>query len=219
MKKIKILLADDHTILRDGLKTLLTTESNYEIIGEADNGATALKLVEELNPDVLILDINMPQLNGLEVLRSIRQKKLAVRVLVLSMYEAERYILDSFSAGADGYLNKMANMSDFFDAINTIAEGKQYVNEIASKALLSDLRKESTDNIKNEKGERVFLTFREIEIIKLIAKGMTSQEIADKLFISYFTVSKHRKNILHKLKMKNTAELVNYAITNNLTPP
>ncbi len=219
MKKIKILLADDHTILRDGLKTLLTTESNYEIIGEADNGATALKLVEELNPDVLILDINMPQLNGLEVLKSIRQKKLPVRVLVLSMYEAERYILDSFSAGADGYLNKMANMSDFFDAINTIAEGKQYVNEIASKALLSDLRKESTDNIKNEKGERVFLTFREIEIIKLIAKGMTSQEIADKLFISYFTVSKHRKNILHKLKMKNTAELVNYAITNNLTPP
>ncbi|HEX2984026.1 MAG TPA: response regulator transcription factor [Ignavibacteriales bacterium] len=211
MEKIRILIADDHAILRDGLKMALKTDPAMEVIGEAENGEIAVKLEQELRPDIIVMDVDMPKMNGIEAVRAIKKKNPDAKVLMLTMHDKESYIVDSISAGAAGYIYKMADMDEFINAVKTVACGKEYFNEKVSQSIMSNYIKSVQK--KEEDGERHFaLTNREIEIVKLIAAGFTSQEIAEKLFISYFTVGKHRKNIMKKLELKNTAELVRYAM-------
>lgn len=211
MEKIRILVADDHAILRDGLKMALKTDPAMEVIGEAENGEIAVKLEQELRPDIIVMDVDMPKMNGIEAVREIKKNNPDAKVLMLTMHDKESYIVDSISAGAAGYIYKMADMDEFITAVKTVACGKEYFNEKVSQSIMSNYIKSVQK--KDEDGERHFaLTNREIEIVKLIAAGFTSQEIAEKLFISYFTVGKHRKNIMKKLELKNTAELVRYAM-------
>ncbi|HEX3073864.1 MAG TPA: response regulator transcription factor [Ignavibacteriales bacterium] len=211
MEKIRILIADDHAILRDGLKMALKTDPAMEVIGEAENGEIAVMLEQELRPDIIVMDVDMPKMNGIEAVRAIKKSNPGAKVLMLTMHDKESYIVDSISAGAAGYIYKMADMDEFINAVKTVACGKEYFNEKVSQSIMSNYIKSVQK--KEEDGERHFaLTNREIEIVKLIAAGFTSQEIAEKLFISYFTVGKHRKNIMTKLEHKNTAELVRYAM-------
>lgn len=213
MSKLRILLCDDHAMLRDGLKLVLQTDPQFEIICEADNGQDAVLLAEELRPDVIILDINIPRINGIEAARAIKAWNPKVKILMLTMHEDESYIMDAISSGVDGYIFKMSDMEEFLKAIRTVAEGKNYFHENVTKVILSNYvtktQKEREIDFKRDSA----VTKREKEILTLIAEGNTSQEIAEKLYISYFTVGKHRKNIMHKFDLKNTAELIKFAIS------
>ncbi|MEI7811985.1 MAG: response regulator transcription factor [Ignavibacteria bacterium] len=211
MEKIKIVLCDDHAMLRAGLKLALQTESGFEIIGEADNGDDAVKQAVALKPDVIIMDINMPKINGIEASRIIKKEISSVKILMLTMHEEENYIKDALSAGIDGYMLKMSDMKEFLKAVRIVAGGNKYFHENVVK-MLSDSVLVAHDKPATDEIRRIPLTKREKEIMMLIAGGNTSQEIAEKLFISYFTVGKHRKNIIRKLELKNTAELIKYAL-------
>lgn len=205
---VKIIIADDHAVLRDGLKMALHTENSFRVIAETDNGLKAVELTSKLKPDIVILDVNMPELNGIETAKEIKKLNPEVKILMLTMYEDEDYILESYRSGIDGYIFKMADMEEFLLAVRTIAGGKNYFHSIASNVILGKMKEQKTLS----DAKRPTLTKRESEIVKLIVDGYTSQEIAEKLFISYFTVGKHRKNILAKLNLKNTAELVRYCL-------
>jgi len=213
MKSIKILLADDHAILRDGLKVLLQTDKVFKILGEAGDGQEVVELVKKLLPDIVILDINMPKLNGIEAARAIRKFDKKVRILILTMHEQENYIVDAISSGINGYIFKMSDTEEFLFALKELAAGRDYFSDKVSKIVVKGIQSKAqkTDDL-----DKVHITTREKEILKLLAKGLTSQEIAETLFISYFTVGQHRKNILEKLGLKNTAELVFYAVREGL---
>lgn len=213
MKSIKIILADDHTILRDGLKAVLKTDKTIDILGESGDGEETILLVKKLNPDIVILDINMPKLNGIETARKIRKFNSTVKILILTMYEQENYIFDAVTSGINGYIFKMSDTDEFLTAIKKLAAGEDYFSEKILKTVFKGFQESSNNYITLGK---YHLTVREKEILQLIARGFTSQEIAEKLFISYFTVSKHRKNILEKLRLKNTAELIHFSIKEGL---
>jgi two-component system response regulator NreC len=214
-EKYRIVLADDHKMLRAGLKLMIAANSEYEIAGEADNGSEALRLAEELKPDLILLDINMPEINGIEVARKIREKNKEIRILLLTMYDDETYVLDAVSAGINGYILKMSDMEELLGAIDSVLHGKDYYPAEISRIVMSGYMKQIKK--KNETTEtQAELTKREKEIVRLIAQGDTSQQIAGKLFISYFTVCEHRKNIMRKTGLKNQAEIVHYAINEKL---
>ena len=215
MGKIKVFLADDHAVLRDGLKIVINTDPDLVVVGEADDGEKVLPLAKELNPDILILDINMPKLNGIEAAKAVREEMPNIKILILSMYENENYIFDAIAAGINGYIPKSSDIDELLRAIKAIANGEEYFPPHISKIIIQNYLAKSqwtTGEISNAS----LLTRREKEILVLIARGLTSHEIAEKLYISYFTVGKHRKNLMKKLKLKNTAELVNYAIKEGL---
>ncbi len=213
MKYIKILLADDHAILRDGLKIAIQTDKSFKILGEAGDGEEVVDMVKKLQPDIVILDINMPKLSGIEAARAIRKFDKKVRILILTMHEQENYIVDAISSGVNGYIFKMSDMEEFLLAIKELAAGRDYFSEKVSKIVFKGMQSKAQ---KTEDLEKIHITTREKEILRLLAKGCTSQEIAETLFISYFTVGQHRKNILEKLGLKNTAELVFYAVREGL---
>ena len=210
MSKKKILLVDDHKMVREGLKMALEFDNNYDLVGEANNGLEGVEKAKELNPDIIIMDIDMPQLNGIDASVKIRELSPDVKILILTMLNDEELVFKALSAGVDGYIYKMAEISLFKDAVNSLAKGDTYFSqEVTSIVIKSHLRAEN-------KVDNNDLTEREVEVLKLIVEGLTSQQIADKLFISYFTVAKHRKNIGDKLGIKNTAGLIKYGIENNL---
>jgi len=214
--KIKLLIADDHTLLRDGLKAVFQTENVFEVIGEASDGEMALMLAKKLKPDVIVLDINMPKLNGIEVAKKIREEDKEIKILILSMHDNEKLIVEAVSVGINGYVLKMSDMEEFIEGVKEVYLGKDYFPTGVAKKILSGI-KGRVDQIRNKSDDiKPILTKREKEIINLIVAGLTSQEIAEKLFISYFTVGKHRKNIIKKLRLKNTADLVRYALNNEL---
>jgi two-component system response regulator NreC len=216
MKKIKIIIADDHAILLDGLKAVLQTDEQFRIIGDAGDGEKVVALANSLKPDVVILDINMPKLNGVEAARKIRAKNPDIKILMLTMYDNESFITDAISAGVNGYIFKMCDMEELLKAVHSIAEGKDYFHEKVSKVVFSNYVKNVKKNNYEDDPDKIPLTKREREILRLIIAGYTSHEIAEKLFISYFTVGEHRKNIMKKLEVENTAELVSVAVKENL---
>ena len=188
----------------------LEFDNNYDLVGEANNGLEGVEKAKELNPDIIIMDIDMPQLNGIDASVKIRELSPDVKILILTMLNDEELVFKALSAGVDGYIYKMAEISLFKDAVNSLAKGDTYFSqEVTSIVIKSHLRSEN-------KVDNNDLTEREVEVLKLIVDGLTSQQIADKLFISYFTVAKHRKNIGDKLGIKNTAGLIKYGIENNL---
>lgn len=217
MKKIKILLADDHFIITDGIIAMLSQHKEYEIIGEARDGEDTLTKVKELSPDILIVDISMPKINGIDVVKKIRENDSVIKILALTQHDKSEYIMQMLKAGADGYLLKNSNKEELITALKAISEGNKYFGKKISDIILTNYVSHS--DIKNEEPSQteILLTKREIEIIKLIVKDKSNQEIADNLNISLRTVETHRRNIMQKLNVKTVVALVRYALNKNLT--
>ncbi|MCU0415846.1 MAG: response regulator transcription factor [Cytophagaceae bacterium] len=216
MKMIQVVLVDDHSIVRDGVRATLKDQKNIKIIGEASNGKDAVKLVSELEPDVVIMDIAMPEMNGIEATDLLTKKKIQSKVIILSMHDNETYVLKSVEAGAMGYLLKDVDKEEFVKAINVVASGEKYFNTTISTLLVNGyLNKVKQGELKTSEDEsegEFDLTKRERGILKMIVDGRNNREIADGLGISVRTIETHRANIMKKLKVKNAVELVKVAI-------
>jgi two-component system nitrate/nitrite response regulator NarL len=209
---IQVVLADDHVFVRDGIKSLLENEANITVIGEATDGLEALTAIEELKPDLLILDIRMPNLTGIEVVEQLRAKNNFVKIIMLSMHESEEYVLKSIQAGADGYLLKGSSKEEFLKAVHTVSNGGKYFSGDISSILIGQLTNPSLIvEPKQALGEEQVITKREKEILKLLLSGKGNKEIAEALDISKRTAEVHRFNLMKKLKVKNLMELSNKA--------
>ena len=217
MNKIKVLLAEDHTIVRKGLRYILNTDSGIEVIGEAENGREALKMVEQLHPDVVLMDISMPSLNGLVATRKIKKQFPEIKVLILTMHETEEYIFQILRAGASGYMVKKAATTELISAIQAVHRGDSFLSpSISMKVIEKYIRKAELvfgDDSLNK------LTDREREVLQLIAEGYSNREIAELLFISVKTVETHRTHLMNKLDIHNTVELTKYAIRRGIITP
>jgi len=216
MNTIKIIMVDDHQIVRDGIKALIIDDENIEIIGEASNSVELFKLLQDKNPDIILLDISLPEISGIEIAKRLTEEYPSVKTLMLSMYMSEEFITNSIEAGAKGYLPKTTTQKELLDAINAIYKGGEFYNNTVSDILLKSYIKKTQSKNKEEEAKSVNITKRELEILKLFAEGLTNKEIADKLFISIRTVESHKNNIMQKLELKTTVELVKYAIRNNI---
>jgi DNA-binding NarL/FixJ family response regulator len=212
-KTIKLLIADDHAVVRKGIYNLFEDESEIEIVGEAENGQIALKSIPILRPDVIILDITMPVMNGIETALAISQQYPHVKTLIFSMHDNQEYIVQSVENGASGYLLKDTNKSEIMKAIKTVASGNKYFPPHISAQIITVLLEKTRANESNIKQNINIkeLSKKENQILPLLAEGLSSQEIATKLFLSIRTVSNHRANIIKKTKVKNTAELIKLA--------
>jgi len=209
---IRVVLADDHVFVRDGIKSLLENEANIEVVGEAIDGADALDVVVANKPDLLIVDIRMPHLTGIEVVEKLRSDNNNVKIIMLSMHESEEYVLKSIKAGADGYLLKGSSKEEFLKALHTVANGGKYFSGDISSILIGQLTNSSVSSEpKQNLGEEMMITKREKEILTLLLSGKGNKEIAEALEISKRTAEVHRFNLMKKLKVKNLMELSNKA--------
>lgn len=209
---IRVVLADDHVFVRDGIKSLLENEANIEVVGEAIDGADALEVVADSKPDLLIVDIRMPNLTGIEVVEKLRSDNNDVKIIMLSMHESEEYVLKSIKAGADGYLLKGSSKEEFLKALHTVAAGGKYFSGDISSILIGQLTNSSASlEPKQNLGEEMMITKREKEILTLLLSGKGNKEIAEALDISKRTAEVHRFNLMKKLKVKNLMELSNKA--------
>ena len=204
-RAIKILLADDHTIVRQGLKLILAAHADLEVIGEAANGREAVELAQKLKPDMVLMDVAMPELNGIEATRRMVAANSRLKVLVLSMHKEAVYVREILRAGARGYILKDAIDTELLNAVRSVAKGDGYISPAVSGALLNDYRKDVTDPVD-------LLSGREREVLQLIAEGKTNKEIATRLNLSVYTVDSHRGKIMEKLNLHSTGELVRFAI-------
>jgi DNA-binding NarL/FixJ family response regulator len=209
MPKHRILIADDHAMVRDGVRNLVNQISGVEIVGEAANGNQALELFEKLKPDMLIMDISMPDMNGMDVSKNILLKNPTANIVILSMYDDHDYISRCIEYGVKGYVVKNESGAELENAIKAVLGGKNYFSRQAQDIIF----KKYSQNVSKKKSTNIDinLTKREVEIIKLIAEGLTSQEMANKLFISHRTVETHRANLMKKMNVKNAVELVRKA--------
>ncbi|MCU7932620.1 MAG: response regulator transcription factor [Candidatus Thiodiazotropha sp. (ex Codakia rugifera)] len=209
--KKKIIIAEDHNILRAGLKALLTSNPQFEVIGEADNGREAIRRVIDLKPDLVIMDLSMPGLNGMDAIREIKERMPDVKTLVLTVHNEEEYVLASLKAGANGYVLKDATQNELMTAAERVLNGKTYLSaEITEKVVNSYL---NTNNINQEPVTRWdTVTQRERQILKLIAEGHTNKSMAEYLCISVKTVEKHRANLMKKLDLHSVSALTTYAL-------
>jgi DNA-binding NarL/FixJ family response regulator len=213
---IKIILADDHAIVRSGLARLLQQQEGMEIVGQADNGVSAVALTRQLLPDVVVMDIGMPDLNGIEATRQIVKESPRIRVIGLSMHSSKKYIREMFKAGASGYLLKNCSFEELTEAINVVVAGKTYISPSISTAVIGDYISGAVDD---KSSVFAVLTEREREVLQLLAEGKTTKQIAERLHISSKTVEAHRLKIMHKLDIDNIAQLTKYAIQEGLTMP
>src|SRR6266699_936877 len=212
--KIRILLADDHTILRAGLKMMLNAQPDMEVVGEAPDGHQAIAQAQRLQPDIVLMDITMPDINGIEATKQIRKLLPDIKVLVLTMHEHDEYVFQALRAGASGYMLKEAADTDLFSALRVIQSGKFYLSPTAQSVMVGDyLQRVRTGE---EKDSYSSLTEREREILKLVAAGYTNNQIAELLVISPKTVDTHRTHVMDKLNLHSRAELVKYAMRRGL---
>jgi len=209
-KKIRILLADDHTLIRRGLRLLIEQQPELSVVGEAEDGRQAVSQAAQLKPDVAVLDIGMPNLNGIEAAKQISESDSNTSIVILSMYSDETYILRALKAGARGYLLKDSAETDLVRAIHSVAEGKSFFSPTVSRVLLDDY----VQKLKRTGGENSYdlLTAREREVLQLVAEGKSNKEVADLLNLSVYTVETHRSNIMEKLNLKGVPELILYAV-------
>jgi DNA-binding NarL/FixJ family response regulator len=217
MKKIRVLLVDDHTVLRQGLRSLLLDKPDIEVIGEAENGRQAVQLAAKLLPDVVVMDIAMPQLNGLEATRQITKELPTVKVLILSTYGEDEYVHQLTEAGAVGYLIKQTASTDLIEAIREAYKGNAYFSPSIAKRLLDRYRDSFLNGGKpiNQKAA-VHLTSRELEVLQLVAEGKGNKQMAAELCISIKTVEKHRQQVMDKLDLHEVAGLTRYAIAQGI---
>jgi DNA-binding NarL/FixJ family response regulator len=216
MAKIKILLVDDHQMVREGIKSVINSREDYKVVGEASNGEEAVEKAFKLKPDVVVMDINMPGMNGIEAVMKIKNLNKGIKILMLTMIDNEKFIIDALSSGANGYLNKGADISELLRAIKKLSEGGEYLTKEITEKILNYVSGRNFTSYSSGQVAPPPLTPREVEIVGLVSKGYTRRIVAEKLFISEFTVIKHRKNIIKKLKVKNFTEVVSYAITNGV---
>ena len=210
----RIVLAEDHTILREGLRAILAAEEDLQVVGEAKDGREAIRCAEELRPDLLILDLTMPGMNGLEALGEIKRVSAATRVLVLTVHKTEDYVFAALRAGADGYVLKDSTSAELLLALRSLLAGERYLcAPVATKVVAGYLGSRGAPAARTVFDE---LSPREREILKLIAEGYRSREIGERLFISLKTVEKHRANLMQKLNLSNVAALTAYAIEKGL---
>jgi len=209
MKRIRILLADDHAVVRRGFQMILAEQSDMEIVGEAGNGREALELAAKLKPDVVVMDVAMPELNGIEATRRMAESAPHARVLALSMHKDSVYVRETLRAGARGYLLKDSVAADLVNAVRAVASGEGYLSPAVSDAVLDDYRRHVTNPID-------LLTSREREVLQMLAEGKTNKEIAAVLNLSVYTVDAHRGRIMEKLNMHSINELVRFAVRNGL---
>lgn len=210
MSKIRVLLADDHAIVREGVRMLLNAQPGIEVIGEASNGEQAVDLARRLVPDIVLMDIGMPGMNGLEATRALKAAQPQANVLVLTMQEGQDYFFSILAAGASGYVLKGAHSEELLAAIRAVHNGGVYLDPLMAKKLMSEYFKRGEHETVNG------LSDRERQVLRLIADGLTAQQIADKLVISVNTVQTHRLHIMEKLNLHNRAELIKYAIRKGL---
>ena len=207
---IKILLADDHRIVREGFRALLATQKDFQVIGETGDGLEALRLVERLKPDVLLVDLMMPGLSGLEVIRQLSERRIPVRVVVLSMHSNEAYVHEAIKNGAAGYVLKDASSADLVKAVREAVAGRRYLSPpLSERAMESYVQKARTTETLDRYQT---LTTREREVLHLSAEGHTNPQIAARLFISPRTVETHRSNLMHKLGLRTHTDLIRYAL-------
>ncbi len=211
---IKIIIVDEHKILREGLSTLISKQPNMEIIGEATDGREALEITKKLSPDLILMDVTMPNLNGIEATRKIKSKNPDIEIIALSLHSDRRYVLGMIDAGASGYLLKECAFEELVRAINTVMAKKKYLSPGISDILIEEYVKKTTQDKPTIYSK---LTPREIEILQLIAEGKNTKEISNRLFISIKTVETHRRHIKKKLKSNSVAELTKIAIKEGLT--
>ncbi len=210
---IKIIIADDHQLFIDGIKSILKSIRNMEIIGEVNNGNLLLELLEQQQCDVILMDINMPEMNGIDATKIIKSKFPGIRILMLTMYSSRDYIEKLLRVGADGYILKNTGKEELQEAIETVYKGESFFSKEVTERIMEGLQKKKTA----EKNAYVVeLTEREIDVLKLIVQEFTTTEIAEKLFISTHTVETHRKNLISKLNVRNIAGLVKYAMQHGL---
>ena len=215
--KLRIVLADDHHLIRSGLKLLLGSNETLSIVGEASDGASALLLVEQLQPDILLLDLAMPGMDGLECLRELKRRDLPTRVIVLSMFEDENYVLAAMSAGALGYVQKSAIDTELFQAIDNVAAGRLHLNESSAKTLLSMLLVERQQAALPP--ATAVLSPRELEVLRWYARGFSLREIGEQLGLSVKTVDTYKTRIMEKLGFQKKSELIAYAAKQGLFEP
>lgn len=206
---IRILLADDHALVRHGFRMILDAQPDMEIVGEAGNGREAVELAEKLQPDLVIMDVTMPELNGIEATRRLISAAPRARVLALSMHKDSVYVREILRAGARGYLLKDSVDADLLAAVRAVAKGEGYLSPAVSDAVLTDYRRHVTDPLD-------LLTSREREVLQMIAEGKTNKEIATSLNLSVYTVEAHRGRVMEKLNLHSTGELVRFALRSGL---
>ena len=210
MKKLRILLADDHIVMRTGLRALLERQPDLEVVGESENGRETVEFAASLRPDVVVMDVGMPVLNGIEAAKMIVTQSPSTAVVILSMHADESYVMRALSAGARGYLLKDSGAADLISAIHAVSQGKSFFSPKVSRILAEDYVR-----VLKQKGAvdtYDLLTGREREILQLLAEGKANKEVATDLNISTYTVETHRSHILQKLNLHNSAELVLYAV-------
>ena len=208
-KRIRILLADDHSVVRQGFKMILGAQADMEIVGEAGNGREAVELAAELKPDVVVMDVAMPELNGIEATRRLAETVPHARVVALSMHKDSVYVREILRAGARAYLLKDSVAGDLVSAVRAVARGEGYLSPAVSNAVLDDYRRHVTNPID-------LLTSREREVLQMLAEGKTNKEIATVLNLSVYTVDAHRGRIMEKLNLHSINELVRFALRNGL---
>jgi len=220
MKTIRLLLVDDHDVVRAGLISFLDTQDGLEVVGEASNGIEAMKVALEIQPDVIVMDITMPEMDGLEATRQLSEKCPNCDVLALTVHEDKQYFFEMMAAGAVGYISKQAAADELVDAIRTIHTGNVYLQPSLASWLLDDYRRilqQSPAGMASNQTENVHpdldvLSERELQVLEMIAEGLTTPQIAEKLDISPKTVSRHRERIMNKLDIHSATKLVKFAI-------
>jgi DNA-binding NarL/FixJ family response regulator len=209
---VRIIIADDHQMFIDGIKSLLINEKDIKVIGEALNGKEVLSLLEKKPADIILLDVNMPEMDGIEATKLIRRQHPDVKILMLTMYNNQEFIFGLMNAGASGYILKNTGKKELLEAIKSVTEGKTYYSKEVTETILQNFSKTPAE----QSADLAHLTEREKDVLKLIAQEFNTHEIAEQLFISTNTVETHRKNLLSKIKAKNIAGLVKFAIQTGL---
>ncbi len=219
--KIRIVLADDHSLVRDGIRSLIESESDLEVIGEASNGLEAITMVKDLTPDLLIIDIRMPEMNGIDAVSELNEQGVDVNCIILSMHDSEEYILKSVSAGAKGYLLKDTGKEEFLKAIHTVQNGGKYFSGDISNVLVNNLLSPKNTVVaksteEKKKDNHFDLTNKELKVLQLVLSGLTNKQISEQLQNSKRTIETHRFNLMRKMEVKNLIDLSKKARQHNL---
>lgn len=215
MDKIRVVIADDHTMVRQGLKQILELEDDMVVVAQAPNGEEAIKVVNEYHPDVILMDINMPGMNGLQAIKEMKSTNIASRIIVLTIHEDREYLFKTLQMGAEGYVLKDADPSVLVEAIRSVNRGQSYIQANMTKELVREFNRVTLHD--KGKSEENSLTSRELEVLELIAEGMINKEIAKRLYISEKTVKNHVSNIFRKLNVSDRTQAAIYAFKHNMT--